>query len=473
MKTLKYILALYIVLQGVVATAQERPAWVQAKPSSMIYYTGVGMAKKSDKDYMKVAKQHALSDLISEIEVEISSNSLLKKQEVNFKYSESFAQEIKTQATANIEQYELVDTWSNRNEYWCYYQLDKQTYEQIVADRINTAVRKAYDAWTSGNSLLDGGKVSTAAEMYCKGLDYLAPYLNKNLTVSHQGQTIDIASELYKSVSTVFDGLAIACEPAEITMVPMQNNKQSIAVGVWKNNVPVRDVKLFAQFTKGDGSVAQPVLTNSNGVTEIVVEGITSKLANQTIKVGLDATSFGRLNSDYLQELLANATSRFPYTTISIKAETTPIRAFLCTTEGGDENIVNGMTQYVANYFDLVADEASADYKILITSEFKIGRKVQGELYDMVEIFATGTITIADLTNNTVLTSFGVNNLRSLAPGHDSEAKVRNTAAREVIKKLKPEFSKKMKELNLSPRTSQTLEREDVVVDPNMPHYEE
>ena len=55
----------------------NRPDWVKQHPVSGLSYIGIGMAEISGGDYQQKAKQNALSDLVSEIQVVIAANSLL------------------------------------------------------------------------------------------------------------------------------------------------------------------------------------------------------------------------------------------------------------------------------------------------------------------------------------------------------------------------------------------------------------
>ena len=59
----------------------NRPDWVKQHPVSGLSYIGIGMAEISEGDYQQKAKQNALSDLVSEIQVVIAANSLLNTLE--------------------------------------------------------------------------------------------------------------------------------------------------------------------------------------------------------------------------------------------------------------------------------------------------------------------------------------------------------------------------------------------------------
>ena len=113
MKALKTtLLGVVLLMPNSLSAEIATPDWVKAKPSSMIYYTGVGSASLSDADYRESAKEKALADLISEIDVEIESSSLLSRSEVSGLFSESYANDIRSRAKASLEGHELVESMS-------------------------------------------------------------------------------------------------------------------------------------------------------------------------------------------------------------------------------------------------------------------------------------------------------------------------------------------------------------------------
>lgn len=89
----------------------NRPDWVKQHPVDGLNYIGIGMAEISGGDYQQKAKQNALSDLVSEIQVVIAANSLLNTLEDDGNVKQTFAESIRTEARAEIENFRLVDSW--------------------------------------------------------------------------------------------------------------------------------------------------------------------------------------------------------------------------------------------------------------------------------------------------------------------------------------------------------------------------
>ena len=103
------------------------PEWVQARPTSQIYYVGIGSARKTadPNGYMQAAKQSALADLASDISINISSNSVLSAFETQQRFFEDYSSTIKADAQKELEGYEIVETWEDLTNYWVYYKIGR------------------------------------------------------------------------------------------------------------------------------------------------------------------------------------------------------------------------------------------------------------------------------------------------------------------------------------------------------------
>src|SRR5690606_25529174 len=130
------------------AITQESPppGWVANKPLNSAYYTGIGVAPKAaGTHYQRTAKDNALSDLASEIKVNVNSNSLLYTLETNAKFEQEFKESIRTRTDLSLEDFEIVDTWEDANSYWVHYRLNKQAYAEKLQAKKNAAQQLAMD----------------------------------------------------------------------------------------------------------------------------------------------------------------------------------------------------------------------------------------------------------------------------------------------------------------------------------------
>ena len=111
----------------IVNETKPAPIWVSSRPNNGFKYIGIGFADKAKGDnYQMEAKKNALYDLVSEIKVDINSNSVLYTVQNNSSFNESFNSMIKLSNNENIEGYQQIDSYENDKQYWIYYSLDKE-----------------------------------------------------------------------------------------------------------------------------------------------------------------------------------------------------------------------------------------------------------------------------------------------------------------------------------------------------------
>ena len=145
------------------------PNWINQKPINSQYYFGIGKADKKyhTSNYQQVAKNSALEDIASEIEVKLDAQSVLFQNETSREYFENYQSTIKIEVTKNISGFEAVDSWFNENEYWVLYKLSKSKYAEIEAEKRNKSISKAIHYIDQYNQ----------SENYLQKLEYLVTAL--------------------------------------------------------------------------------------------------------------------------------------------------------------------------------------------------------------------------------------------------------------------------------------------------------
>ena len=95
----------------------------------------------------------ALNDLISEIKVNVSSNSVLQSLQNNAEFKQQFESLVKITALNEIENYEVVDSWENADYFWIYMRLNKSQYAEMRRKRMQNALARAEDFFTRAEEL--------------------------------------------------------------------------------------------------------------------------------------------------------------------------------------------------------------------------------------------------------------------------------------------------------------------------------
>ncbi|MCH2215184.1 MAG: LPP20 family lipoprotein [Flavobacteriales bacterium] len=201
----------------------DKPNWTQSKPISSTHYVGIGVAQKgSVQDYRGVAKENALSDLASEIKVNVNSNSLLYTLEREYKFEQEFRETIRTSTDLDLEDFELVENWEDEDSYWLYYRLNKSAYAENQKQKKETAQALAVDFLAKAESAKEDGRYSESIDYYLRGLQSLEEFWAEKNEASYRGKTIFIGNELFGGVKSTLNGASI-----ELTGEPILNFQNS------------------------------------------------------------------------------------------------------------------------------------------------------------------------------------------------------------------------------------------------------
>ena len=447
----------------------NRPDWVKQHPVSGLSYIGIGMAEISGGDYQQKAKQNALSDLVSEIQVVIAANSLLNTLEDDGNVKQTFAESIRTEARAEIENFRLVDSWRSDNEYWVYYELNKGDYAALVEARRQKAIRNGFDFWYKGHITLQQGDLMTAVELFSNGMEAIRPVLNQELFCSYEGKTINLATELYAALAGVFDGITIVLNPATVSVTPFQGIREPIAIGVYRNGNPLRNIRLKAEFVSGAGDLSSMSPTNESGVAALYVRNITSKQAQQEIGISLIDDVFSLFRKGSYAALFKQMLSSLSGATLTINTAQTQTSAYVRSAQSDIEAVERTVKSLLNNhFFNVVASPSEADIIVTLDNKCRKGNTVPGELYNFIEFFSTLGIKIENNRTGQILLNYSINDERTLVPENKSASQGKNMAARELIKRLNREFARELKKITFD-RTGKIPERQKMLSDVPVP----
>ena len=447
----------------------NRPDWVKQHPVSGLSYIGIGMAEISEGDYQQKAKQNALSDLVSEIQVVIAANSLLNTLEDDGNVKQTFAESIRTEARAEIENFRLVDSWRSDNEYWVYYELNKDDYAALVEARRQKAIRNGFDFWYKGHITLQQGDLMTAIELFSNGMEAIRPVLNQELFCSYEGKTINLATELYAALAGVFDGITIVLNPATVSATPFQGIGEPIAIGVYRNGNPLRNIRLKAEFVSGSGDLSSMSPTDESGVAALYVRNITSKQAQQEIGISLIDDVFSLFRKGSYAALFKQMLSSLPGVTLTINTAQTQTSAYVRSAQSDIEAVERTVKSLLNNhFFNVVASPSEADIIVTLDNKCRKGNTVPGELYNFIEFFSTLGIKIENNRTGQTMLNYSINDERTLVPENKSASQGKNMAARELIKRLNWEFVRELKKITFD-RTGKIPERQKMLPDVPVP----
>lgn len=218
------------------------PQWIKEFPISQTHYIGIGLADKNKypTEYIKIAQKNALQNLISQIKVNISSQSQMFRIQKELELKQDINSFIKVKSENIIEGYELIDTYTNGNEYWVYYKLDKEHYNKIKNQKINSATEK------SKVFIQKALKSSNLKEKYISfvsALNELEPYFNESIITELYGNQVSLKSEIISLFRSFINDYSIKSISKEISL-RLLNLNSKISFIAMHSNQPVSNLKL-------------------------------------------------------------------------------------------------------------------------------------------------------------------------------------------------------------------------------------
>jgi hypothetical protein len=263
------------------------PGWVSKRPTSILKYIGIGMAEKSNSsNYQNEAKKNALFDLSSEIKVNISSNSILHTVQNNSQFSENYNSMIQLSSSDNIEGFRLVDSYENDSQFWMYYELDKEEYENQKAQKKQSLIDKAVNLINLSADDENQKNFTNSIKKKLQAFTLLLPYFNED--IKFQSKTgLTSVLDLTNSIQKNLQAISIAAPKSYYTVKPYQNTYDNLKFDIaYNEKMPLKDFP-FSVSLENDKIklVNEKITTNLEGKTELSIKSV--NLIENTVGITL------------------------------------------------------------------------------------------------------------------------------------------------------------------------------------------
>jgi hypothetical protein len=259
-----------------VQNGNPKPSWVSGKPSSSLYFQGIGVAQKvrGNSDHLENAKKSALNDLASEIEVNVSSNSLLYTLEREYKFQQEFIENITTTTNLNLEGLEIADSWEDDQQYWIFYRLDRNEYYAKKAAEKQQAIDRAADFYFKGKDAWNNQQVKSALDLQLRGLMQLKAYWAESNEFNFDGKTILLDNEIFKEIQNIASSINILATPAKVTLELSNDFKALCNLKVIDkiSGKPLDGVSVSYSYRTASGMQKHTIASASGGSINIPIE---------------------------------------------------------------------------------------------------------------------------------------------------------------------------------------------------------
>lgn len=254
----KYISILCILIisacgssKDAVDNSSSKPEWVSNRPIDPYSYIGIGVSRvQADGSHLQRAKNAALSDLASEISVEISSTSLLHQIEQNRSFREEYRAQTELNSLETIDDFELVGSYEYQGYYYVQYKLDKATYARQRAARKSTAVQKALSFYNQALQAKKDYNIQASLTHTMSALGEVKLYLNE--PIQAVGVEGDFGVRLYSFVNELLESIRLEPLESRIQLIRYQDNSSLFAfTTTTTEGAPLANIPVYLYYTGG------------------------------------------------------------------------------------------------------------------------------------------------------------------------------------------------------------------------------
>jgi len=435
----------------------KQPNWVAKRPINNAYFIGIGVIKKSDtRDYIQSAKNNALSDLSSEISVNISSEMVDIAIEKSGLSEEEVRSEIHSSTKADLEGYELVDTWESDYEYWVYYRLSKALYQSQINLKRENAINLSLDLFKKAkekekNWGAKGSTINSAIEYYVQALKPIEGYYGNPLETLYNGDKIFLQNEIFTSLQWILSKTKLTVINPKLDVKAGSASKTNLNVkAIFSNDgkeVVVTNLPIHFSFIKGQGELVNTIRTNSKGIAKGQIITISPLEKLQMIKCSLDLTNYftGDEPSNYLLNTLKNINSPSSKFIINVIGPTVYMESY----EYNMENLLSvkiiepKIKKHLSEKgYSFTDDIANADAMVSINAESREG----SEMYGQYVAFVDATISVTDMNSGEEIYKNSLQNKKGIQLSFEKAGlKAYQDLTKEISSNIIPEILEAMK----------------------------
>ncbi len=211
------------------AIMESAPSWVKERPINNAYYIGIAKISKITypDNYRDVSKKKALTDLASEISVNIQSNSIVSSYEDQTGFQSEFSNYIQMEMSKDLSGYQMQGSFESDEMYMVYYRLSKAKWQQILAERKKVAADKAYSLYAQGQKEEKSLNYPAAIKTYLNALLELKKYWNEEVFHSINGEQKRLDLAIRTALIDILTNFRLEVQPIIIEM-NMNNHFKSI-----------------------------------------------------------------------------------------------------------------------------------------------------------------------------------------------------------------------------------------------------
>ena len=458
MKKTYLLLISLILLASQTMAGPRKPAWVKQRPNNPDYYIGIAFSKKTGNtiDYMQDTRTRALRELSSEIEVTISSNSILQQLESNNDFYQSYESKINASVLQTLEGYEL-ETWEDKKEYWVMARLSKTKHKLQKEMKLDRAKMTASVHIEEAQKHLANQRPYAALESYFKAALSIKDHLEADLTHRSVTGTQNLGVAIQNGITTTLQNLTIAPEQAayQVGRTGIANLKPRAQLNLITPNgsFPAEGVPVRFTFIAGSGNIQDKSVSDHDGTVSTSINNIRTGLKNQQVLIELDIAPIQELfdENEALFKLFLGKTP-LPQAIIKIELEKVlasfSMQEILVDGQKVCESLQRDVKAILSqNFFTFTHDEQQSKYAISINPTVTKGETKTGNGYTVYIVYGGLNMTIVDVSTGHEVFTHNISGVRGFQPGSYTHAIT--AACRTILARFQEEAIPALEQLDL------------------------
>ncbi len=279
-----------------------QPDWTQRRPVDPEYYIGIGSAGKTPGTSLHIeqARDQALAQIASSIAVSITTETTHNILEQTGVFEEQFSAITRTLASANLEGYELVDTWEDDQVYWVYYRLSVDRYANMLETGKRNAAQQAERYYDHAKQAFSDGNIALSLGYLMQAAYVIQNYRGLGLLFSDaEAGFIDV--DVYLFINEILSGMRLVAQPQTVQTKLFKNHPDTLQVSLsytqgLKEPQPVKFVPLDIQYHSKKEIQVLTRETDKNGSALLLLPQIRSVGVSQ-VDIRIDLLQLGGISN--------------------------------------------------------------------------------------------------------------------------------------------------------------------------------
>lgn len=455
----KCIISLFYMIVATALHAQGKaPSWVTKEPVKKDSYIGVAQVSIPDEkdtipynsQYREEAKRVALWKIAAQMPWEMDKQSSLYAVLSGKGLYKTSLNEILLAEIQKSPQFVMIDEWENETEYWCYFSVKKNEAQLFIDKLVEDALLKGKSMFFEAQKLQKEGYLYRAALKYVETLDLLHPAIFRVLPVTNDTGVVDLGNIVYNSYLDVYKGITMTTDVKSMPAVYGEEIPGKYSVLIMQNHVPLRNLGVIPEF---EGVVSVTPTTDEGGKCYFSIDNVSSQEKIQTIGFKID--------TDYLMELppvygcnALEGRHLFPSLKIPIQLFAPHVYTKINTAPTDSLLNLNLRNIWKNNREDVAFTERfdSADVVIEIDVDVAKDADINTDQYKFVQYKTTLEIAVKGVADDVELVEYKIADFEIMLPASRSMAQVRQSALREMIRRMNRELPAKVKDYKFDKR---------------------